>query len=202
MKYDYKVNSLIVKTFLPILILWTITISMIYKDMKKDKSIFSILFFPYLYIIISILGVLNDKDGQGLVIDRESCYEVDDEIDEDLRKKGFVGVFKPQCRASQQMTQFGEAQNVNDNMNYVLNILFLLILIFISTKSNASNYYHILSNKIVCIIVFYILLGTLASTGFITFPWRAIIFTRISLCLSLCTSTLLTLLILILFYRV
>ena len=45
MKYDYKVNSLIVKTFLPILILWTVTISMIYKDMKKDKSIFSILLF-------------------------------------------------------------------------------------------------------------------------------------------------------------
>ena len=111
-------------------------------------------------------------------------------------------MYKPACRIAQQQIQYNEAQSMNKAFNFVLNILFLLILIFISVKQKTLTQVHNRVKKTTAILVFYLILGSLTSSGFIKFPWRALVFTRISTGLIVCASTLLTFMIICIFEHI
>ena len=208
--HNYKLDDLIIKTVVPVIVLWSIILFFaFYKPYeafyKKEKHLMSnkvylVLLFPYIWAIQTIMGVSKDAKGQGMVIDRPACLNLD--VPKSLKKMGFVSLYKPACRGAQQKLQYESAANQNKTLNYILNILFLLILIFISVRSRSLK--HIIEHvkKSTAVLVFILILGSLASSGFINFPWRAYVFTRISVGLIVCATTLLTFLILSIFLHI
>ena len=208
--HNYKFYDLIIKTVVPVIVLWSLILFFaFYKPYKtfynKEKhmmnnKIYLILLFPYIWAISTIMGVSKDVHGQGLVIDRPACLNLD--VPKSLKKMGFVSLFKPACRGAQQKIQYEQAAMQNQTLNYILNILFLLILIFISVKSRSLLHIQTHVAKSTAVLVFILILGSLASSGFINFPWRAMVFTRISVGLIVCAATLLTHMILGIFLHI
>ena len=199
-KYDYKYNDLIFKTIFPVMLVWTVILFFAFYLPYRQKGIYMPMWvclplsLPYIWAINGILGIINDTTGQGLVIDRPSCLNLD--ISDSLKKKGFVGLFKVECRSAQQKIGYTEAASTNLSFNYILNILFLLILIFISIKVKRKGRLNHRMKKSATVLVFIMLLGSLITSGFIVFPWRAIIFTRIGAGFGVCAASLLTFMIL------
>jgi len=208
--HNYKLDDLIIKTVVPVIVLWSLILFFaFYKPYKvfykKEKHLMSdkiylILLFPYVWAISTIMGVSKDVNGQGSVVDRPACLNLD--IPKSLKKMGFVSLYKPACRSAQQKIQYEQAEMQNQTLNYILNILFLLILIFISIKSRSLKHIQTHVTKSTAILVFILILGSLASSGFINFPWRAMVFTRISVGLIVCAATLLTFMILSIFVHI
>lgn len=199
-KYDYKKNDLIFKTIFPVILVWTVILIFAFYLPYKKKGIYIPVWvclplsLPYIWAINGFFGINNDTKGQGLIIDRPSCLNLN--IPGSLRKKGFVGLFKVECRAEQQKIGYNEAASSNRSFNYILNILFLLILIFISIKVKMKGSLNHRMTKSATVLVFIMLLGSLITSGFITFPWRAIIYTRIGRGFAVCGASLLTFMIL------
>ena len=203
-QYDYKNNDLIFKTIAPVILIWTLIIFSFYlrgkiRGLHMPIWIYSILFIPYIWAIQGIYSIKNDTRGQGLVVDRPSCLNLD--VPESLKQKGFVALFKPECRSAQQKVGFVEAAGVNQRFNYILNILFLLILIFISMKVKLKGSLNYRMRETTTVLVFILLLGTLVTSGFIVFPWRAIVFTRMGLGFTTCAASLLAYIIISLTYH-
>ena len=208
--HNYKLNDLIIKTVVPVIILWSLILFFaFYKPYKAfhntekhlmNNKVYLILLFPYIWVIQTIIGVLKDVDGQGTIVDRPACLNLD--VSKPLKKMGFVSMYKPACRGAQQKIQYEQAAMQNQTLNYILNILFLLILIFISVKSRSLIHIHNHVVKSTAVLVFILILGSLASSGFINFPWRAMVFTRISVGLIVCAATLLTFMILSIFLHI
>ena len=203
-QYDYKKNDLIFKTITPVIAVWTLILYSFYlrrkvKGLHMPHWIYGILGIPYIWAIQGIYSINNDTRGQGLVIDRPSCLNLN--IPESLKQKGFVGLYKPECRSAQQKIGFVEASGANQVFNYVLNILFLLILIFISMKVKIQGNVNYKMIESTTILVFILLLGTLVTSGFIVFPWRAIVFTRMGLGFTTCAASLLAFIIVSLTYH-
>ena len=166
-----------------------------------NNKVYLILLFPYIWAISTIIGVSKDVHGQGVVIDMPACLNLD--VPKSLKKRGFVSIYKPACRTAQQQLQYESSSTMqNKTLNYILNILFLLILIFISVKARSLIHIQTHVAKSTAILVFILILGSLASSGFINFPWRAMIFTRISVGLIVCAATLLTFMILSIFLHI
>ena len=202
--YDYKNNDLIFKTITPVIFVWSIIIFSFYLRRKSNvlhmpNWIYAILGIPYLWAIEGIYNIKNDTKGQGLVIDRPSCLNLN--ISESLKQNGFVGLYKPECRSSQQKIGFALAAATNRVFNYILNILFLLILIFISMKVKMKGNLNYMMRESTTLLVFIMLLGTLVTSGFIVFPWRAIVFTRMGLGFTTCAATMLAYIIVSLTYH-
>lgn len=203
-QYDYKNNDLIFKTITPVIFVWSLIIFTFYLRHKSRTVhmpiwIYAILGIPYIWAIQGIYNIKNDSKGQGLVVDRPSCLNLN--VPESLKQKGFVGLYKPECRSAQQKIGFVEASGVNRSFNYLLNILFLLILIFISMKVKMKGNLNYMMRESTTLLVFIMLLGTLVTSGFIVFPWRAIVFTRMGLGFTTCAATLLTYIIVSLTYH-
>tara|TARA_Y100000996_G_scaffold379584_1_gene332950 strand:- start:1357 stop:1980 length:624 start_codon:yes stop_codon:yes gene_type:complete len=203
-QYDYKKNDLIFKTITPVIAVWTLILYSFYlrrkvKGLHMPHWIYGILGIPYIWAIQGIYSINNDTRGQGLIIDRPSCLNLN--IPESLKQKGFVGLYKPECRSAQQKIGFVEASGANQVFNYVLNILFLLILIFISMKVKIQGNLNYRMIESTTILVFILLLGTLVTSGFIVFPWRAIVFTRMGLGFTTCAASLLAFIIVSLTYH-
>ena len=202
--YDYKNNDLIFKTITPVIFVWSIIIVSFYLRRKSRTVhmliwIYAILGIPYIWAIQGIYNIKNDSKGQELVVDRPSCLNLN--VPESLKQKGFVGLYKPECRSAQQKIGFVEASGVNRSFNYLLNILFLLILIFISMKVKMKGNLNYMMRESTTLLVFIMLLGTLVTSGFIVFPWRAIVFTRMGIGFTTCAATLLTYIIVSLTYH-
>ena len=103
--YDYKNNDLIFKTITPVIFVWSIIIVSFYLRRKSRTVhmpiwIYAILGIPYIWAIQGIYNIKNDSKGQGLVVDRPSCLNLN--VPESLKQKGFVGLYKPECRSAQQ----------------------------------------------------------------------------------------------------
>ena len=208
--HNYKLDDLIIKTVVPVTVLWSLILFFaFYKPYKvfykKEKHLMSnkiylILLFPYIWAIQTIMGVSKDVDGQGMVIDRPACLNLD--VPKSLKKMGFISMYKPACRSAQQKLQYEVAGNQNKTLNYILNILFLLILIFISVKARSLRHIKTHVTRSTAVLVFILILGSLASSGFINFPWRAYVFARISMGLIVCAATLLTFMIFAIFVHI
>ena len=202
--YDYKNNDLIFKTITPVIFVWSIIIFSFYLRRKSKvlhipNWIYAILGIPYIWAFQGIYNIKNDTTGQGLVVDRPSCLNLN--VSESLKQKGFVGLYKPECRSSQQKINFNEAASTNRAFNYILNILFLLILIFISMKVKMKGNLNYMMRESTTLLVFIMLLGTLVTSGFIVFPWRAIVFTRMGLGFTTCAASMLAYIIVTLTYH-
>lgn len=199
-KYDYKSNDLMFKTIFPVLLVWSFIMFFAFYIPYKKKGInmplvvFFILAIPYIWAIQGIYNISNDDRGQGLVIDRPACLNLD--VPDNLKSRGFVGLFKPECRSAQQKIGFTESNFINQKFNYILNILFLLILIFISTNVKMKGNLTYRMRKSTTVLVFIMLLGSLITSGFVVFPWRAIVYTRIGIGFAVCAASLLTYMIL------
>jgi len=194
--YNYKYIDLIIKTIFPVMIVWTVIMIFGFylpykkRGIKMPIWVFVPLGIPYIWALDGLFRINKDTKGQGLVVDRPSCLNID--VPESLQKKGFVGLYKPECRGAQQKIGYTESASANKYFNYLLNILFLLILIFISMKLKRGSGLNYRMQKSATILVFILLLGSLVTSGFIVFPWRAIVFTRIGLGFIVCAASLLT----------
>ena len=117
--HDYKLYDLIIKTVIPVTILWTLILYFAFYERfsnifnKKEQHIMTskvylILLFPYIWAIQTIIGISKDIRGQGMVIDRPPCLDLN--VPESLKKIGFVSLYKPECRGAQQKLQFNNRQ--------------------------------------------------------------------------------------------
>ena len=82
------------------------------------SKVYLILLLPYICAIQTIIGISKDIRGQGMVIDRPPCLDLN--VPESLKKIGFVSLFKPECRGAQQKLQYEQAAMQNQTLNYIL----------------------------------------------------------------------------------
>ena len=184
-----------VTLLLPLLIWLFILYFVFYKSYigvsftTRGYASFLILLFPIIWTLHGLFSIISGKQSSGLVEERPGCLDLS--VTPNLKNKGVVGLYKPACKNAQVKTTLAAADTVNQIFNFLLQILFLTILIFFEIKRKTIKKPQRIA-RLISVLVVLLLLGSIFSTGFLRYPYRGLIYTRVATGFSILAATVLT----------